>query len=71
MIMIQPNSRDTNRLLYIFLWIYLFQGHWVVIDEAIHAWLLYIVMYGRTYRRRRDARRAAERAAKAGATVSG
>jgi hypothetical protein len=30
-----------------------------------------LVMYGRTYRRRRDARRAAERAAKAGATVSG
>ena len=29
------------------------------------------VMYGRTYRRRRDARRAAERVAKAGATVSG
>jgi hypothetical protein len=29
------------------------------------------VMYGRTYRRRRDARRAADRAAKAGATISG
>jgi hypothetical protein len=29
------------------------------------------VMYGRTYRRRRDARRAAERAAKAGGIVSG
>jgi len=29
------------------------------------------VMYGRTYRRRRDIRRAAERAPKAGATISG
>jgi hypothetical protein len=34
-------------------------------------WEYKFVMYGRTYRRRRDARRAADRTAKAGATISG